>query len=96
MKVWELYYITKFSSKGEIVFGNIYFCCINPLSASPRKWPNTLKQFVDKLLANCLCVFDHFVKVALKGLMFTVYESGLQLINQNHFDILLFKRSIKN
>ena len=28
----------------------------------------TLKQFVGKLLANCLSVFDHFVGLALKGL----------------------------
>ena len=41
---------------------------INPLSANPTKWSNTLKQFVDKLLTNCLSVFDHFVKLALKGL----------------------------
>ena len=41
---------------------------INPLSANPTKWPNTPKQFVGKLLTNCLSVFDHFVKLALKGL----------------------------
>ena len=39
---------------------------INPLSASFTKWSNTLKQFVDKLLTNCLSVFDHFVGLALK------------------------------
>ena len=36
----------------------------NPLNANPTKWPNTLK----KLPTNCLSVFDHFVKLALKGL----------------------------
>ena len=41
---------------------------LNPLNASPTKWPNTLKQFVGKLPTNCLSVFDHFVKLALKGL----------------------------
>ena len=40
----------------------------NPLSTNPTKWSNTLKQFVGKLLTNCLSVFDHFVKLALKGL----------------------------
>ena len=40
---------------------------INPLSANPTKWPNTLKQFFDKLPTNCLSVFDHFVGLALKG-----------------------------
>ena len=29
---------------------------INPLSASPTKWSNTLKQFVGNLPTNCLCV----------------------------------------
>ena len=42
----------------------------NPLSANPRKWPNTLKQFVGKLATNCLSVSDHFLKLALKGLIF--------------------------
>ena len=41
---------------------------LNPLSANPTKWSNTLKQFVGKLPTNCLSVFDHFVKLALKGL----------------------------
>ena len=41
---------------------------INPLSAYPTKWPNTLKQFVSKLTTNCLNVFDHIVGLALKGL----------------------------
>ena len=34
------------------------FSSINPLSANPTKWSNTL----------CLSVFDHFVGLALKGL----------------------------
>ena len=41
----------------------------NPLSANLTKRSNTLKQFVAKLPTNCLSVFDHFVKLALKGLM---------------------------
>ena len=40
----------------------------NPLSANPTKWPNTLKQFVGNLPTNCLSVFGHFVKLAVKGL----------------------------
>ena len=42
---------------------------ISPLSANPTKWSNILKQFVGKLPMNCLSVFDHFVKLALKGLL---------------------------
>ena len=44
--------------------------CLNPLSANPTKWSNTLKQFVGNLPMNCLSVFDHFVRLALKGLTF--------------------------
>ena len=41
---------------------------VNPLSANRTKWSNTLKQFVGKLPTNCLSVFDHFVRLALKRL----------------------------
>ena len=43
--------------------------CLNPLSANVTKWSNTLKKFVGKLPTNCWSVFDHFLKLALKGLM---------------------------
>ena len=42
---------------------------LNPLSAKPTKWSNTLKQFVGKLSTNFLSVFDHFVGLAFKGLI---------------------------
>ena len=45
-----------------------YFTVINPLSANPRKWSDTFKQFVGKWKTNCLSVFDHFVGLALKSL----------------------------
>ena len=45
----------------------ILFGCFDPLSANFTKWSNTLKQFVEKLLTNCLSVFDHFVELVLKG-----------------------------
>ena len=41
---------------------------LNPLSANITKWSDILKQFVGKLLTNCLSVFDNFVWLALKGL----------------------------
>ena len=41
---------------------------VNPLSANPTKWSNTLKQFVVSLVTNCLSAFDHFVILVLKGL----------------------------
>ena len=39
---------------------------VNPLSANPTRWSNTLKQFVGKLRMNCFSVFDHFWGLALK------------------------------
>ena len=42
---------------------------LNPLSANATKWSNTLKQFVGKLPMNYLSLFDHFVGLALKGLI---------------------------
>ena len=47
------------------------FCLlsVNPLSANPTKWSNTLKQFVGYLSKNCISMFDHFVGLTLKGLI---------------------------
>ena len=45
-----------------------YILSINPLSANPTKWSNTLKQFVGKLPTNCLSKSDHFVGLTYKGL----------------------------
>ena len=53
---------------------NLFSSCLIPLSANPKKWSNTLKQFVGKKPTNCLSVFDHFVGLALKVLMFIVYH----------------------
>ena len=41
---------------------------VNPLSANPTKWSNTLKKFGGKLPTNCLSVFGHFVKLGLQGI----------------------------
>ena len=45
---------------------------LNPLTTNPTKWSNRLKQFVGKLPMNCFSLFDHFVKLALKGLSFSI------------------------
>ena len=55
---------------------------INPLSANPTKWPNTLKQFVGNLPTNCLSVFGYFLNLALKGLK-TKY-SVLKILTKIH------------
>ena len=46
---------------------------INSLSANFTKRLNILKQFVGNLPTNCLSGFDHFVKLALKGLRFKTF-----------------------
>ena len=45
-----------------------YYIYFNLLTANPAKWSNTLKQFFGNLSTNRLSMFDHFVKLALKGL----------------------------
>ena len=52
---------------------NKYF---NLLSANPTKWSNTPKQFVGN--TNKLSVFNHFVGLALKGVMSVVDTKGQQ------------------
>ena len=52
------------------IFRTFFFINSNFLSANPIKWSNTLKQFVGNLPTNCLSVFDHFMGLALKGLIF--------------------------
>ena len=59
---------------------------LNPLSVNPTKWSNTLKQLVGKLPTNCLSVFDHFGKLAHKGLkkeINHVYETFILTSLQN-------------
>ena len=47
----------------------ILFIDDNPLSANFTKWSNPLKQFAGNLPTNCLSVFDHFMGLALKGII---------------------------
>ena len=49
---------------------------LNSSSANFTKWSNTLKQFVGKLLTNCLSVFEHFVGLALKGLRIRTFKDS--------------------
>ena len=42
---------------------------LDPLSVNPTICSNTFKQFVGNLPTNRLSVFDHFVKLLLKGLI---------------------------
>ena len=69
-------YLIKFSNrtKYDLLVPSKICNYINPLSANPEKWSNTLKQIVGNLPTICLSVFDHFVNLAFKGLMFDLKE----------------------
>ena len=66
----------------------------NPLSANPEKWSNTLKQIVGNLPTICLSVFDHFMNLALKGLM-TINRWG-KMKDSDSKEISERKRSVTN
>ena len=55
----------------------------NPLSANPTKWSNTLKQFVGKLPTNCLSVFDHFVRLVVKGFSISIKNQAIKKYGQS-------------
>ena len=64
-----VFFITTAFEIAKLNLMNLFIVFMNPLSANPTKWLNTLKQFVGNLPTNCLSVFDHFMKLVLKGLM---------------------------
>ena len=66
---------------------------INPLSANPTKWPDTLKQFVGNLPTNCVSVFDHFVKLELKGLTVIRVALGNTFWNMRERPVVLLNFS---
>ena len=68
---------------------------INFLSANPTKWSNTLKQFVGKLPTNCLSVFDHFVKWALKELKCFAYSEQITELLQTSRSYPLGQTSVQ-
>ena len=45
-----------------------FFSELNPLSATPTKWSNTLKTIRREKPTHCLSVCEYFVGLALKGL----------------------------
>ena len=59
----------------------VYFTLLN-FKCLFRKMAKTLKQFLGKLPSNCLSVFDHFVKLALKGLNYV-------FLKQEHYQFSL-------
>ena len=54
-----------FLSQPEHAYANLRLM-LNPLSVNPTKWSNALKEFVGNFPTNCLSVFDHFVRLALR------------------------------
>ena len=69
-------------------------CFFNPLSANPEKWSNTLKQIVGNLPTICLSVFDHFMNLALKGLM--IINRWGKMKDSDSKEISERKRSVTN
>ena len=68
-----------FITSNHVISFNLFLdILVNPLSASFTKWSNTLKQFVGKLPANCLSMFDHFVGLALKTLTSVASQEELR------------------
>ena len=73
--------------KNEILCYSVLKCWyLNPLRASPTEWSNSLKQLklsLGLLPMNCLSVFDHFMRLALKGLNMKMRSSCVIQITQN-------------
>ena len=77
------------------VFIKIIRRVINPLSANATKWSNTLKQFVGNLPTTCLSLFDHFVKLTLKGLkLWTTEKRDVSSANNLRIDDKSFDKSL--
>ena len=64
--------------------GSIGTNWVNPLSANPTKWSNTLKQFVGRSRRILWVCFDYFVGLALKGLTHSVLEYVLSFLWINY------------
>ena len=72
---------------------------LNSLNANPTKWSNTLKQLVGNLPTNCLSVFDHLVRLAIKGLMKDSQTDSSNTIlkdKRNHNHDVSFSQTLLN
>ena len=65
----QFFYCFREGWKWNIGLKWVKISSVNPLSANSTKWSNTFKQFIGKLRAICLSVFNHFVGLALKALI---------------------------
>ena len=65
----------------------------NSLSGNPTKWSNTLKHFVGYCRRIVLSVFDHFVRLALKGLTNNIGSHPIDLLKMPHLRPSLFEVS---
>ena len=74
---------------------SLYPRSLKAWSINPTKWLNTLKQFVGNLPTNCLSFLDHFVKLALTGLMKS-YFCKPQSDSESSFLKLFSSRSCQN
>ena len=74
---------------------SLYPKSLKALSINTTKWLNTLKQFVGTLPTNCLSFLDHFLKLALKGLMKSYFYKP-QSDSESSFLKLFSSRSWQN
>ena len=65
-----------FHTEMLVMFGTKLIESWHSLTQNATKWPSTLKQFIGNLPTNCLSLFDHFVKLALKGSNFFALSHG--------------------
>ena len=73
-KIWPILYATWNSStktyvKIEFTSHFVVMTCVKPFKRQPHKMVKHTQTIRRLLLTNCLSVFDHFVGLALKGLI---------------------------
>ena len=74
---WTYFWVTQKHMSQQIFLTILLnlFWLVKPFIANFTKWSNILKQFVDNLAANSLSVFDHFVRLRLKGLKYIEFKN---------------------
>ena len=94
--------LSTISSRHQLIYQ------INTLNANPEKWSNTLKQIVGNWATICLSVFDHFMNLALKGLISTknmpnggptrndLYDTICMTLARFLYDSTNLKRKLEN
>ena len=67
----------------------------NLLSANLIKWSNTLKKFIGCSMTNYLSVFDHFVRLTLKGLIPHLLKNLKSVNDDSENEVLIVANNTK-